>query len=223
MTDMNTPTVSPRPIDTIEVCEQTLNTPRKRKQFIKGLMVASAGMATAVAVAPASILAGSTKALPSSDLDILNFALTLEFLERTFYEQAVAQVPFEQDVVRHLAVTLRYDETKHTAALTQIINASGGTAVSRAHYNFGTAFRTQSDWLKLAQLLEDTGVHAYLGQAPNIKTPQVLFDAASIVTVEARHAGAIRYQYGLQPTLAPFDEGYSKSRILSIAGPLITS
>ena len=204
----------------LEICEQALNTPRKRGQFIKGLMAASVGVTAAAALGPGAALASGLKALPSSDLDILNFALTLEHLEAAFYEQAVAQVPFEQDIVRHLAQTLRTDEKTHVMALTAAVSQNGGAAVGAARYNFGMAFRTQSDWLKLAYLLEDTGVHAYLGQAPNIKTPQILLTAASIVTVEARHAGAIRYQYGLQPTLAPFDEGYSKSRILSIAGPL---
>lgn len=208
-------------LDTLEISEQALNTPRKRDQFIKGLMTASVGLAAAAAVAPGAALASSPKALPQSDLAILNFALTLEYLERTFYENAVAQVPFEQDIVRHLALTLRGDEAKHTAAISGIISQNGGTPVGRAKYNFGSAFRTQSDFLKLSQALEDTGVHAYLGQAGNIKTPQVLFDAAAIVTVEARHAGAIRYQLGMSPTIAPFDEGFDKAKILSIAGPFI--
>lgn len=144
-------------------------------------------------------------------------------MEYTFYEQSVAHVPFEQDVVYHLAVTLRADEAKHTATLSGLISKNGGTPVKRAAYNVGNAFRTQSDFLKLSQALEDTGVHAYLGRAGNIKTPQVLFDATAIMTVEARHAGTVRYQYGLQPTLAPFDDGDSMQRVLAIVGPLLVT
>jgi len=132
-------------------------------------------------------------------------------------------VPFEQSVVRALAQTLRTDENAHVAALTAAIKSVGGSAVGPApSYNFGAdTFKTQSGFLKLARMLEDTGVHAYLGQAANIKTPSILLTAASIVTVEGRHAGAIRYQYGLSPTISPFDGGYTKQQVLAIAGPLI--
>jgi hypothetical protein len=70
-------------------------------------------------------------------------------------------------------------------------------------------------------MLEDTGVHAYLGAAPLIKSQQILLTVASTVTVEARHAGAIRYLYGLPPTLGAFDTPFTKAQVLSIAGPLI--
>lgn len=50
--------------------------------------------------------------------------------------------------------------------------------------------------------------------------PQGLVDAAAIIMVEVRHAGAVRDQYGLQPTLAPFDDGNSIQRVLAIVGPL---
>ena len=70
-------------------------------------------------------------------------------------------------------------------------------------------------------MLEDTGVHAYLGAAPLIKSQQILLTVAGTVTVEARHAGAIRYQYGLPATLGAFDSPLTKAQVLSIAGPLI--
>ncbi len=209
-------------LDNLEICAQALNTTRKRKQFIKGLMAASAGMAAAAAV-PASVLAAGRSAVPSTDLDILNFALTLEHLEAAFYTMAVANVPFEQAIVRYLAQTLKKDENTHVSALTAAIKGAGGTPVGQApSYNFeADTFKTQSGFLKLSYMLEDTGVHAYLGQAANIKTPAILLTAASIVTVEARHAGAIRYQYGQPPTISPFDGGYTKDQVLAIAGKYI--
>jgi len=209
-------------LDNLEICEQALNTTRKRKQFIKGLAVASASVAAATVV-PASALAAGRSLVPASDVGILNFALTLEHLEAAFYTMAVANVPFEQAVVRYLAQTLKKDETTHVSALTAAIKGAGGTPVGAApSYNFGAdTFKTQSAFLKLSYMLEDTGVHAYLGQAANIKTPSILLTAASIVTVEARHAGAIRYQYGQSPTISPFDGGYTKQQVLAIAGPLI--
>jgi rubrerythrin len=209
-------------LDNLEICEQALNTTRKRAQFIKGLAVASASMA-AVAAVPAAALAAGSKAVPASDIAILNYALTLEHLEARFYDAALGVVPFEQATVRYLAQTLKADENAHVAALTAAIKQVGGSAVGPApSYNFGMdTFKTQSAFLKLARLLEDTGVHAYLGQVANIKTTSIVLTAASIVTVEARHAGAIRYQYGLQPTISPFDGGYDMAKVLSIAGPLL--
>ncbi len=222
MTDIDTVTRTPRAFDNLEISAQALNTPRKRTQFITGLAAASAGMVAAAAL-PGSVLAAGRSAVPAGDLAILNFALTLEHLESAFYNQAVATVPFEQAAVRYLAQTLRKDEATHVSALTAAIKGAGGTPVGAApFYKFGAdTFKTQSGFLKLSYMLEDTGVAAYLGQAANIKTPSILLTAASIVTVEARHAGAIRYQYGLQPTISPFDGGYSKDKVLSIAGPLI--
>jgi len=209
-------------LDNLEICEQALNTTRKRKQFIKGLAVASASMAAAAAV-PASVLAAGRSAVPAGDVAILNFALTLEHLEATFYNMAVANVPFEQAIVRYLAQTLKKDENTHVSALTAAIKGAGGTPVGQApSYNFpADTFKTQSSFLKLSYMLEDTGVAAYLGQAGRIKTPSILLTAASIVTVEARHAGAIRYQYGQSPTISPFDGGYNMAKVLSIAGPLL--
>ncbi len=221
--ETNTTVAGASALDNLEISAQALNTPRKRKQFIKGLAVASVGMAAATAI-PASVMAaGSKAAVPASDIAILNFALTLEHLEARFYDAALGVVPFEQNIVRALAQTLKTDENAHVAALTAALKSVGGSAVGPApSYNFGAdTFKTQSGFLKLARLLEDTGVHAYLGQAANIKTPSILLTAASIVTVEGRHAGAIRYQYGLAPTISPFDGGYTKEKVLSIAGPLI--
>jgi len=215
--------------DNLEICEQALATPRKRGQFLKGLMAASAGLAAAAAVGPAAGALASTahgpSAIPQGDIDILNFALTLEWLERTFYEQAMLHVPFQQSKVRRLAMTLRGDEITHTVALTAAVKGTGTTPVGRApHYNFPAGvFQTQSSFLGLSEALEDTGVHAYLGQAGNIMTPSILLTAATIVTVEARHAGAIRYQNGKAPTSGPFDTGFTKAQVLAVAGPLIGS
>ncbi len=216
-------------LDNLEICEQALSTSRKRGQFLKSLMAASGGLAAVAAVGPAALASASTArgaaVIPKSDIDILNFALTLEWLERTFYEQAVARVPFQQSSVRRLAMTLRGDETNHTVALTGNVKNYGGVPVGRApHYNFPAGvFKTQSAFLGLSESLEDTGVHAYLGQARNIKTPSILLTAATIVTVEARHAGAIRYQNGKNLTSGPFDSGFTKAQVLGVAGPLIGS
>jgi len=208
----------------LKISEDMLNTPHKRRQFLKGLMVAGAGIAAAAILAPAAGVAPAhPSAAAASDLDILNYALTLEHLEKAFYDMAVATVPFEQSSVRELARTIQVDESAHVTALTSAIKSLGGTPVGAApSYNFGAdTFKTQAAFLKLSYMLEDTGVHAYLGAARLIKSPQILLIAADTVTVEARHAGAIRFHYGLPATLGAFDTPFTKEQVLSIAGPLI--
>jgi hypothetical protein len=212
------------PLANMKISEQALNTPRKRSQFLKGLMVAGAGVAAAAVLVPAAELVTShSTAVAASDLEILNYALTLEHLEKAFYDLAVATVPFEHSTVRALAKTIQADESAHVTALAAAIKSLGGTPVGAAKsYNFGAdTFKTQSAFLKLSYMLEDTGVHAYLGAAPLIKSPQILLTVADTVTVEARHAGAIRYLYGLPATLGAFDTPLTKAQVLSIAGPLI--
>ena len=212
------------PLADLAISEHALNTPRKRSQFLKGLLVAGAGIAVAAALAPtAGVAAGHSSTPAASDIDILNYALTLERLETAFYDMAVANVPFEQPSVGDLAKIIQADEHAHVAALTSAIKSFGGTPVDPAHsYQFGAdTFKSQSAFLKLSYMLEDTGVHAYLGAAPLIKSQEILLTVAHTVTVEARHAGAIRYLYGLPVTLGAFDTPLTKAQVLSIAGPLI--
>jgi hypothetical protein len=212
------------PLAHLEISEQMLNTPRKRSHFLKGLIVAGAGIAAAAALGHTVGQASAhAAAVAVSDLDILNYALTLESLEYAFYSMAVANVPFADSSVHDLAKTIQADEHAHVAALTAAIKSFGGVPVGAAKsYNFGVdTFKTQSAFLKLAYMLEDTGVHAYLGAAPLIKSQQILLTVAGTVTVEARHAGAIRYLYGLPATQGAFDTPLTKAQVLSIAGPLI--
>ena len=64
-------------------------------------------------------------------------------------------------------------------------------------------------------MLENTGVHAYLGQAPNIKTPAYLIAAAEIVTVEGRHPGAFGLLSGKAIAPTPLDTGWTASEVLT--------
>lgn len=189
-------------------------------------MVGGAAAVTAAATVPASAFAATREtakaaALPASDVAILNFALTLEHLEAAFYARAATR--FSGGYLGQLVRTLRYDEQAHVNALTAAISANGGKPVAAAmRYNWpaGT-FANRSNFLNFAANLEQTGVHAYLGQAPAIKTPAILLTAAKIVTVEARHAGAIKALQNRNPTQGAFDEGFSTQQILHIVSPLI--
>jgi hypothetical protein len=212
------------PLANLEISADVLNTPCKRSRFLRGLLVAGAGIAAAATLGPtAGLAAGHSSTAAASDVDIVNYALTLEHLEAAFYDMAVAHVPFEGPSVRDLAKTIQADEHAHVVALTSAIKSFGGTPVApAASYKFGAGtFKSQSAFLKLSYMLEDTGVHAYLGAAPLIKSKEILLTVAYTVTVEARHAGAIRYLHGLPVTQGAFDTPLTKAQVLSIAGPLI--
>ena len=104
------------------------------------------------------------------DVDILNFALTLEYLEAAFYTQALKQVGDLEGDVKSLATEIRDNENEHVAALEMTIKDLGGTPVKAPGVDFGNAFANQKAFLKLAQTFEDTGVSAYNGAAPAIES-----------------------------------------------------
>ncbi|MEX2196315.1 MAG: ferritin-like domain-containing protein [Thermoleophilaceae bacterium] len=157
------------------------------------------------------------------DVDILNFALTLEFLEAAYYEQGLEQVSGLAGPVEEIATTLRDNENEHVDALTQAINDLGGTPVEAPPVDFGDAFSSEAAFLELAQTFEDTGVSAYNGAAPNIESTDVLASAGAIVQVEARHAAAIR-QLREQPiTPGAFDEPLEMDAVLEAVQPFIAS
>ena len=146
------------------------------------------------------------------DIGILNFALTLEYLERAFYNQATDKLSgLSPELEAFLKVTTR-DERAHVAFLKK---ALGSKAVKEPKFDFKGTTGSASTFAATAYVLENTGVHAYLGQAPNIKDAKILLAAASIVTIEARHSGAIGsiINESINPNGA-FDNGLPASAIL---------
>ena len=155
------------------------------------------------------------------DLDILNYALTLEFLEGAFYTQAVKDTKGLSGDAKEVATTLRDNELEHVDALTATIKDLGGTPVKAPGVDFGEAFASQDSFLELAQTFEDLGVGAYNGAGPMIKSTEVLAAAGSIVQVEGRHAGVIRLLRGEQISPSAFDKGLEMQEVLDAAKPFI--
>jgi len=157
--------------------------------------------------------------IPQSDIDILNFALTLEYLESAFYAEAKGSGALKGETQRFANVVSNH-EFSHVKFLQKVL---GSSAVAMPKFDFKGTTMDMAKFEATADVLENTGVHAYLGQVGNIKTPAVLAGAGSILPVEARHAAwirDIRFHGGTTPATTPapggFEEGYSKAKILAL-------
>jgi hypothetical protein len=153
------------------------------------------------------------------DIDILNFALTLEYLESAFYKEAKSKVKGSKDLTALIAL-LSDDEDQHVAALQATIKKLGGKPVAAPKAAF--PYNDTAGFLKLAQTFEDTGVSAYNGAAPQIKSKDLLGTAGTIVQVEARHAAAIRLQNGQPPAPTAFDPALTMPKVLVAVKPFIS-
>jgi hypothetical protein len=123
----------------------------------------------------------------SQDVEILNFALLLEYLESEFYVQAVANNKLQPKVLE-FARTVRDHELAHVEFLAK---ALGSKAIGKPTFDFGDTVKDNWKFLATATVLEDTGVTAYDGQGTRL-TRNTLAAAATIVSVEARHAAWVR-------------------------------
>ena len=157
------------------------------------------------------------------DVDVLNYALTLEYLEAAFYEQATEQVPGLSGDLRRLTRELRDNEMEHVETLKSTIEQLGGKPVEAPGVDFGAAFASRTSYLKTANTLEDTGVSAYNGAAPRISSEDVLSAAGAIVQVEARHAALIRLERDKPPSPLAFDKASSMDEVLAAVKPFVST
>jgi len=183
--------------------------------LLKGVLAAGAVYGT-LAVGP--FVRKALAMTGSSDVDILNFALTLEYLEAKFYEEAKSRAKPSGEL-KSLVNLLAEDEQQHVEALTATIKQLGGKPVAEPKFDF--PYSGTGGFLKLAQTFEDTGVSAYNGAAPMIKSKEVLAAAGGIVQVEARHAAAIALQNGAEPAPAAFDTPLDEKQVLKAVEPFL--
>jgi Ferritin-like domain len=155
------------------------------------------------------------------DLATLNFALTLEYLEATFYERALMKGKGLSPDTKALALEIHENEKLHVKALQTAIKSMGATPVTAPEVGFGSAFTSEANFLALAQTLEDTGVSAYNGAAPGLESPKLLAAAGSIVQIEARHASLIRLTRGQLPTPDAFDKSLGRDEVVAAVKPFM--
>ena len=145
----------------------------------------------------------------AADVDVLNYALVLEYLQAAFYTEAE-----RSNAIRgragEAAKRVGAVERAHVKAF---LDALGSKAVKRPQFDFQGVTEEPRAFLKTAVAFEDLAVAAYKGAAPQLQTPAIITTALGIHTVEARHAAWMRYLYGIRPAVDAFDEPRSRSEI----------
>jgi Ferritin-like domain len=177
------------------------------------------GGAVLSALAPNAMAASQFGRPPAKfgkgDIGILNYALTLEYLEAAFYNGATAaKLPLSAQAAVFLE-TVTKDENEHVKFLKK---ALGKKAAAEPKFDFKGANTNAETFMATAEVLENTGVHAYSGQALNIKTAAYVKAAVSILTIEARHASVIGLLNGSKGMITPngaFDTPYTAQKVLA--------
>lgn len=181
--------------------------PSSRKRFFK--MLGGAGAVSAATVLLAACgddnsssgasAADVTKTTDdnTSDLKVVNYALTLEYLEATFYKEVLDSGAIKDKKIGELAKRIHENEQEHVAALTAAAKSLGGTPAAKPKTKFQDVIaKGPKAILETAATVENLGAAAYLGQAGNIKSKDILAAALSIHSVEARHAAALNQLVG---------------------------
>jgi len=186
----------------------------------RGAFLVRSALATTAVVGSGAVAPFVSHALAKSgggDVDILNFALTLEYLEADFYKTALG-LNLSSDI-KAFAQEFGDDEAQHVAALTATVKKLGGKPAAMPTFSF--PITDEASFMKLAVTLEDTGVSAYNGAGPSIQSTEVLAAAGGIVQIEARHAGILRLLSGEEPAPVAFDPTQSTTEVLKAVKPLI--
>ena len=179
---------------------------------------------------------GMNAEMAAPDVPLLNYALTLEHLENAFYRDGLDEFSDDElmnaDALSSFSQTVRMEvpeylatvgdhEAAHVSAITETVETLGGTPVEEGEYEFG--YTRPSEFLGVAQALENTGVAAYAGAAPQVVDNEVLAAAAGIHSVEARHAAFLNLVTGESPFPDGVDEAASIDEVLEVAGQFVTS
>lgn len=191
--------------------------PRTRRDFFKALAVASVG-----AAAGTTLITSEAFAQGGGDADIFNFALTLEYLEREFYQKALDAGVLSGPALG-VVTNLRDHEAAHVDAITAALQGAGATPVAKPEFTFPPdALSSQASVLNLAATLEPVGVGAYLGAGPMIQSPDLLEAAGTIAGVEGDHVVAVNNLLGVVPPAnTAFAKALTKDEVLAAIAPFL--
>lgn len=194
----------------------------------KDILFGAAKKLGAAATAPAVLAVASQEALgqglPASVADVLNFALTLEYLEAQFYDIALHTPGLIPGRYRAVFGQIGLHEKEHVALLQ---GALGPAAIASPRFDytgkgtFADVFSNFNTFATVSSTFEDLGVAAYKGQAGNLMGTPVLSTALRIHSVEARHAAEVRRVRGLVGFDGPLDPPKNKIEVLLAAAPFL--
>lgn len=185
-----------------------------RRNYVAGTLAGGvAALATPIGL-------GRAFAQGMNDVDILQFALTLEHLEARMYQDMLATNILTGKEMQYFQ-SFGAHEAAHVDALTSALSAAGADPVTaQDSYNF-PAFNNRGDILNFARTAEELGVGAYQGAAPAISNADYLAAAGSIVQVEARHAAIVRILIGAQPAPAGVTSSLTVDQVLQTVNPIL--
>ena len=202
-----------------------------RKRFLKmaGRTMGGAAAATALGAfiaacgssnsSSSGTATGSSAAAATGDLEIVNYALTLEYLEAQFYADVLKSGLFSSSPALPTIKLFGAEESQHVEALKKVAQ-SLGTPAKKPVGKF--PLTNAADVTKLAATVENLGAAAYLGQAGNIKSKEILAAALAIHSVEARHAAVLNLTLKLDPTPdGAFGKPMSMQQVLVAVKPFI--
>lgn len=221
-----------------ELARQQLNTRRgvltKAAVGSAGLLAFTGGTNATTAISQDDSGSDGDGGDGPSNVDVLNYALTLEHLENAFYREGLERFSDEElrtaevvcarngalaEGVPERIKAVRDHEAAHVDTITQVIKDLGGEPVEEACYDFG--YETPSEFLQVGMALENTGVSAYDGAIHFFDNDKLATAGATIATVEARHASYLNTLNNENPFPNAFDEAKSMEQVKEIAGQFI--
>ena len=167
--------------------------------------LAAAGTGLMLAIPTGARAAGLSK----NDVSVLNYALSLEYLQAAFYTESERSKALKGRAAQ-AAAQVGAVERAHVKAFRELL---GSKAIAKPRFDFQGVTEDPKAFLKTAVAFEDLAVEAYKGQAPRLQSKQVLAAALGIHTVEARHAAWMRYLNGIKPAASAFDDPRPKKEI----------
>jgi rubrerythrin len=206
-----------------------------RKRFLRAVGGSGAAAALGVLIAacggddknkPAAAKpAPATSSDVKNDIEIVNYALTLEYLETQFYNDVIASGVVKDPKVGAIAKKFADSEQQHVDALIAAVRKLGGKPVAAPKASFQSVIEGGLEKvLSTAASVENLGAAAYLGQAGNIKNKEILAAALSIHSVEARHAAALNELIGGRPLPdGAFAKPMAKADVLKAVQPFLTA
>lgn len=190
---------------------------RDRRTFLKWAGIIGVG-STLTVLLRSGYVAAQTE---DDDIDILNYVLTLEYLEADFYERGLGA---DRLSGRDLALVepIGAHERAHVSLITSTVEKLGGTPVEQPSFNYPSGtFDSRDKFLQAAYTFEALGVTAYHGQVTNFQNGELLAAAATIAGTESRHAAILADLTGQNPFPRPLEKQASRNQVLQTAGKFI--